>query len=121
MNIAKTLNLPTEESSKLQIMTTAGATRAKSWVAVAQALEATKMTVDKFGEEHLEADHNTRLRAAEMIAKAVGDIKPDGGVANTTVNIGISAEEFRNILEQSKKVMDVGQTGEVIDVVNYRA
>jgi len=109
-----------DNDNKLTVMTTAGATREKSWEAIAGALEATKMTLDKFGEEHIEPDHNTRLRAAELIAKATGDIKPDGAVTNNVVTIGISADEFKALLLSAGKVSDSGQSGEIIDVENVR-
>lgn len=115
------MNDLTTIDKKLVIMETAGATRKRSWEAVAEALSAMKMTVDKHGEEHMEEDHATRLRAAEIIARATGDIKPDGAITNNVVTIGITAAEFRDLLNSAKQSKDVGQTGEIIDVVNYRA
>ena len=113
------------EDKKMTVMERAGATRERSWRAVAEALVAEKITVDKFGDEHVEPDHNTRLRAAEMIAKATGDIRADtGGVTNTQINISCSKEEVNNLLTfmQSTKAREsaIEQSGEIIDVVKYK-
>jgi len=108
--------------TKTTVMVKSGATRERSWVAVSKALDATKMTVDKYGEEHIEEDHAIRLRAAELIARAVGDIKADGTTVNIQNNsISMDASEFRAILEKHRTVKPCGQTGEVIDVESYRA
>lgn len=106
--------------TKIKVMISAGATREKSWVAVAKALNATKMTVDKHGEEHVEEDHTVRLRAAELIARATGDIKPDGAISVISNTITITAAEFKNLLEADRKTRPAGQSGEIIDVQSYR-
>jgi len=105
----------------------AGATRERGAAAIAEALVATKMTIDKYGEEHIEPDHAMRLRAEEIRAKMVGDIKPDGGVVNNSVVIGISADEFKALLMTARKnVVDVkiengGQSGDIEYVDAIRA
>ncbi len=103
-------------------MVTAGATRERSWTAVAEALDATKMTVDKFGEEHVEDDHAIRLRAAELIARATGDIKPDGStVNNISITPSVSKEEMARFVAEIKRLTAPSarfeQSGEIEDAV----
>lgn len=113
-------------SRKETVMEKSGATREKSWIAVADGLGATKMIVDKFGDEHIEVDHSIRLRAAELIARAVGDIKPDGSITNNiallpTISPDDMAALVAMVKAQGMRDRSIEQTGEVIDVQSYRA
>ncbi len=106
--------------TKLSILEKAGVTREKGAKVIFDAMGATKMTIDKFGDEHTEPDHTIRLRAEELRARYTGDIKPDGTtVTNNTITI--TASQFKELLEADRKVRPTGQSGEIIDVVNYRA
>lgn len=117
MNIVPTTeHIPKKEL----ILNTAGATRERGAKVIAEAMDATKMTVDKFGDEHIEPDHTTRLRAEELRAKYVGDIKPEGPTTYNTT-IAITEEQFKKLLEDDRRKRPTGQTGEIIDVQNYRA
>lgn len=110
--------------TKVEVMNKVGATRANSWHVVAKALWADKMTVDKNGEEHIEADHAIRLRAAELIARANGDIKPDGAISVTNNTINIGNEGIKKLIDMANDVKEQiaslkgsgRQTGEIIDV-----
>lgn len=101
-----------------------GATREASYKAIVGGLTATKMTVDKFGIEHIEDDHTSRLRAAEMIARLNGDLKTDTVIDNRQVTITIGKEDLVPLIDMVKDVnkqllqlKDSGrQTGEIIDV-----
>lgn len=94
---------------KILVLEKAGATREAGARVIAEAMVATKMTVDKFGEEHIEADHAMRLRAEELRAKESGDIKMEVNVDNRVVNISASSDEVKILLGV---VMDVqGQLG----------
>lgn len=108
--------------SKHYVMESVGATRERSWKAVAEALDATKLIVDKFGEEHVEIDHTIRLRAAELIGKATGDIKADNTVTTNIQNVAVlnpdTAEKIIKVLSKGRG--NIGQTGEIIDVGKYR-
>lgn len=56
-------------------MERAGAGRKVAYQALAEACTATKITIDKYGEEHTEPDTANRLRAAELISRMNGDLK----------------------------------------------
>ena len=111
--------------TKQEVMEKVGATRVASLTAVVDGLSATKMTIDKYGEEHIEPDHNIRLKSAEMIARMNGDIKPDGTISNTQVNIACSSAEIKELMEfvNGRRVGSVRgqQSGEIIDVHKYKA
>lgn len=83
------------------------------------------MTLDKFGGEHFSPDNPTQLRAAEMLLKMRGDIKPDETIGTKIVNVsGITTEAVTNLLSMLKAASDRmvsnkingRQTGEIIDV-----
>lgn len=114
------MNEISSTDTKIITMNKAGATREKSWIAVANALDATKMTIDKYGEEHTEEDHAIRLRAAELIARATGDIKPDGAVTNNlTITPSVSKEEMIKFVNEIKRLTAPSarfeQSGEIED------
>jgi hypothetical protein len=126
MEISSCLNNPPEITSKKELsLIAAGATRKVAYEAMVAALDAESMTVDKYGEEHMTADHSTRIRAAEMISKLHGDLK-ENLVDNRVVNIAmsISPDELKTFMEMvgdvQKQLADLAssgkQTGEVIDV-----
>jgi hypothetical protein len=50
-------------------------TREKCLVAIKEGLTATKVTLDKYGEEHEEIDHDKRLKAALMGLEVLGDVR----------------------------------------------
>lgn len=110
--------------TKLLILEKQGATREASYKAIASGLSATKMTVDKFGDEHFEEDHASRLRAAELISKLNGDLKTETVVDNRQVHINISPKDVIALTEMVKQVRgeilslrtDGRQTGEIIDI-----
>lgn len=113
--------------SKEVALQKAGATREASYKAIVAGLTCQKMTLDKFGEEHWEADTTNQLRSAEIIARMNGDLRPDTLVDNRQVNVtlgGVSTEILTGMLEM---VADVKkqlaglkgsghQTGEIIDI-----
>lgn len=110
---------------KLAILESAGATREAGAKVIAEAMVATKMTLDKYGEEHIEADHAMRLRAEELRARETGDIKAEASAANNTqINIFASGDEIKALLEMAKDVKGQlaelrtsgRQTGKVIDI-----
>ena len=119
-------NLPTEQlTPKEQRMESAGLTRQKAYGKLVEMCEAQVMTLDKFGGEHVAPDNPTQLRAAEMILKMRGDIRPETVIDNRVVNIaGIPAEVTKGLIEmvadvkaQLEKLQNSGQqTGEIIDV-----
>ncbi len=104
----------------------AGATRERGALVISQAMSATKMTVDKNGEEHSEPDHTIRLRAEELRARYVGDLKPDATAENKTVNLVMmgTASEVAELIKLTREVKEGlvarvgsgGQTGEIIDI-----
>lgn len=114
-------------SKKEQILITAGASRENGAKVIAEAMKATKMIIDKYGEEHHEPDHAMRLRAEELRAREVGDIKPDNSVTNNVQNVAVmNPEVATRIIEALSKgrgnigQRPTGQTGEVIDVATYK-
>lgn len=103
----------------------AGATREVSYKTMVEALKAESMTVDKFGDEHMTADHSSRLKAAELISRLNGDLKTDVTVDNRVVNIsGVGKEALETLLHMVKDVAEQlrglraggQQTGEIIDI-----
>ena len=119
--------IPTEVMTiKEQKMALAGLTREKSYKKLVDMHDAQVMTLDKFGEEHFAPDNTTQLRAAEMLLKMTGDIRPETVIDNRTVNIsGISNELGEGLLHMLKDVagqlsalrVSGQQTGEIIDVI----
>ncbi len=116
---------------KTEAMIAAGATREAAWKAVVAGLTAKKLTVDKFGEEHYEEDTTNQLRSAELIARGIGDLKPETLVDNRQVSINvsnISKEVFEGLIDMVsdvKKQLAVlkqsgHQTGEIIDIAVER-
>lgn len=97
-------------------MQVAGLTREKAYKKIVDMHDAQIMTLDKFGGEHFAADNSTQLRAAEMLLKMTGDIKPEGSTTITTNNISITAEEFERIVAQYGAPKILRQSGEIIDV-----
>lgn len=67
----------TEENREAILSTCAKVelTREKCLVAIKEGLKATKTTIDKYGEEHVEEDHDKRLKAAMMGLEVLGDIR----------------------------------------------
>lgn len=123
VNTLETIS-PVPTSNKELILNKAGATRERGAIVIAEAMVANKMTVDKYGEEHIEPDHAMRLRGEELRARETGDIKPEGSVVNTQVNITCSSAEIKELMEfvNSRRVRDNTrtQTGEIIDVGKYK-
>lgn len=114
--------IPKENLSRRELaLNTAGATKKIAYTKVVEKLDAKSITVDKYGEEHISDDNPTQLRAAELILRLHNDIKPDGSVTVVNNTVTISSDEFKRILEDDRKVRQVGQTGEIIDVEKYRA
>lgn len=113
---------PTDKKSLA--MANAGATREAAYKAVVAGLTAQKMTVDKFGEEHYEADTTNQLRAAEIISKLNGDIKNDTVIDNRQVHISVGKADLEpllaiveNVNKQLSSLRSSGrQTGEIIDI-----
>lgn len=114
--------LPTETRElKLQ---KSGATREASYKAIVSGLSATKMTVDKFGIEHWEDDHTSRLRAAELVARLNGDLKTETVIDNRQITITASQADVATLLAVVSDVKlqienlkrDGHQTGEIIDI-----
>lgn len=113
-------------TNKEHRMEKAGASREKSYKAMADGLTATKViALDKFGTTSEEPDHAMRLKSAELIARINGDLKPDVAVDNRTINVGpVDAGFAREMIEMIKgiKTQLLGlkesgsQTGEIIDV-----
>ena len=106
-------------------MEKAGLTREMAYKKVVDMCSAQVMTLDKFGGEHLAEDNPTQLRAAEMILKMRGDIKPETVVDNRVVNItGIDTASVQGLLHMVKDVAQQlsalresgRQTGEIIDI-----
>ncbi len=67
-----------------------GLTREKCIRVISEALSATKMTLDKYGEEHEEPDHDKRLKASLAGLELRGDFKSKapittGSTYNTVV------------------------------------
>lgn len=113
-----TENIPKKE----MILNRAGATRERGARIIADAMDATKMTVDRFGEEHLEIDHTTRLRAEELRAKYTGDIKPDGAMVNIHPMLIVTSAEMKGYIEEARRLRQTDireQTGEIADVSKY--
>src|ERR1700741_633590 len=112
-------------SPKEQKMALVGLTREKAYKKLVDMHDAKVMTLDKFGGEHFAPDNPTQLRAAEMLLKMTGDIKPETLIDNRQVNLsGISTElvtgllhMVKDVAEQLKLLRTNGQqTGEIIDV-----
>lgn len=112
-------------SAKDLRMEKSGATRELAYRTIVEACTAETMTLDKFGDEHFAPDHSTRVRAAEMIAKMRGDIRPEVVVDNRQVTVtGVPSdvvaalvELARDVASQLKALSTSGrQTGEIIDV-----
>lgn len=112
---------------KSEAMLAAGATREAAWKAVVAGLTAKKMTLDKFGEEHYEEDTTNQLRSAELIARGIGDLKPETLVDNRQVSINvnnISKEAWAGMMDMVSDVKSQlaalkssgHQTGEIIDI-----
>jgi hypothetical protein len=121
----ETDNLPELLSPKEQKMASVGLTREKSYKKLVEMHDAQVMTLDKFGGEHFAPDNSTQLRAAEMMLKMTGDIRPETVVDNRVVNIsGVSNQVVEGLLHMVKDVADQlralkssgQQTGEIIDV-----
>lgn len=53
-------------------------------LAIKDALEATRTTVDKYGDEHTDADHDKRLKAAMMGLELEGYIKAKGAITDNS-------------------------------------
>lgn len=111
--------------NKVVALEKAGATREAAYRAIVGGLTATKMTVDKHGEEHFEEDHAARLRSAELIARMNGDLKSETeGARAQVINITISSEEVKGLVAMAADVKaqlealrgSGQQTGEVIEV-----
>lgn len=122
----ETLEKSVETSDKKTVaLTKAGATREIAYTTMVNALTAESMTVDKMGDEHFTPDHQSRLKAAELISRLNGDLRTDVVVDNRVVNIsGVSTEVVTGLLHMVKDVADQlrglkaggQQTGEIIDV-----
>lgn len=68
-------------------------------------LMATKTTIDKYGDEHVEADFTTRLRGCALGLQLRGDMSAVNVMqSNTQVNISI---EDKAILEEYSRRFDV--------------
>lgn len=123
-------NLPAEASltRKELALNKAGATREAGAKAIAEALHATKIIqLDKFGTTAEEPDHAMRLKAEELRARYVGDLKPDNSpvtnvaVVNTT---GVTPSMIQGMIDMISSVdfqlrglkASGSQTGEIIDV-----
>lgn len=61
---------------------TSGATRPAYLKVLVDALQSNKIIVDKYGREHVEEDTPNRLKAAEVIARLLGDLKAENIVDN---------------------------------------
>lgn len=68
--------------------------------AIKNGLSATKTTLDKFGGEHIEEDHTTRLRAATMGLEVEGYLKKTG---NENSNMAIFGD-VRVYVQQFKAI-----------------
>lgn len=68
--------------------------------AVKDGLVATKTTVDKYGDEHVEADHATRLKAATMGLEVEGYMKKTNGV---NVSVAVISTEERELMEAYRR------------------
>lgn len=126
-NHISTISDDEKVSKKELALNKAGATREAGAKAIAEALGATKVVVvDKFGSTTEEPDHLVRLKAEEMRARYVGDLK-EISVDNRTVNInttGVSVEAVKDIINMIASVKlqldglreSGSQTGEIIDI-----
>jgi len=111
-------------STKEQKMASVGLTREKAYSKLVEMHSAQTMTLDKFGGEHFAPDNSTQLRAAEMLLKMTGDIKPENYTENKIVNISISNDKFDTMVKWVKDMtaqlaslkVSGQQTGEIIDV-----
>lgn len=111
-------------TNKLELMEKSGATRASAWETVARGLTAKKVTIDKFGDEHVEEDTANQLRSSEIILRASGDIKPDGVTVNNisiTPSVSLSdLQSFKEFIEkQNSRDRSKEQSGEIIDIELY--
>lgn len=68
--------------------------------AVKDGLVATKTTVDKYGDEHVEVDHATRLKAATMGLEVEGYMKKASGVS---VSVAVISTEERELMEAYRR------------------
>lgn len=118
-----------DEESKLTAMAKSGATREAAYTALVRGLTAKKMTIDKYGDEHIEEDTANQIRSAEIISRMNGDMKADIAIDNRRVSInmvGINKEMLQGLItmatdvkKQLESLKSSGyQTGEIIDVTN---
>ena len=59
-------------------------------------------------------------KAQEKVVRIKGWAKEESGSSVVVKNINISAEEFRRLLDEDRKVKRGGQTGEIVDVQGYK-
>lgn len=109
-------------------MDSVGASREKSYKAMADGLTATKViALDKFGTTAEEPDHAMRLKSAELIARINGDLKPETLMDQRSVIVntnGMTPQMMSDMLEMIRGVRTQlnflkesgSQTGEIIDV-----
>lgn len=71
--------------------------------AIKDALSAEKLTIDKFGEEHIEIDHDKRLKAALM------GLELEGYIKNKTVN------------NETNKYTQVNYSWQPVKIINHGA
>ena len=76
--------------------------------AIKGGLSATRVTVDKYGDEHYEDNHEVRLKAAAMGLEVEGYLKGKGGssdgIINNFIDVKAIIQRFEGI--KSSRVMD---------------
>lgn len=77
---------PEQQEAILATCDKVGLTREKCIAAINEALEATKMTLDKYGVKHVEPDHDKRLKASLAGLELRGDFKNKDAIKPTTYN-----------------------------------
>ena len=66
---------PTEQNKLIEICDKVGATQEHLINVLYEASKANKMTIDKYGDEHEEPDHDKRIKGAMSLLELRGDIK----------------------------------------------
>lgn len=84
-----------------------GLKRESYCLALVNALTSNKIIFDKFGRDHIEPDTPNRLKAAEIIAKLLGDLKPENIVDNRKLTqiqqiIYVREDSYSNQISSSR-------------------
>jgi hypothetical protein len=104
----------------------AGIDGKKPFTVLARLLDAKKMTVDKYGDEHIEEDNTAQAKAVEVVLRLrrLLDNKLDD-VRSQTLVVQVSPEDVNRLenitreLKQLQEKLDTDKTqkGKIIDVI----